>query len=59
MLSPRLAWLRRHGLILRQRPSGLWECVLDDENRGVGRNEDEATIDFCLKTKLPHFKTPI
>lgn len=59
MLSPKLSWLREHGLVLRRRPSGLHECVLDEDNYGIGRDEDEATIDFCLKTGLPHWKTPI
>lgn len=59
MLSPRLAWLREHDLTLKRLPSGRWECSLDPDNIGTGANEDDATIDFCLKTGLPHFKTPI
>ncbi len=57
-LSPRLAWLRRHDLTTRKLPSGRWECVFDEENIGSGATEDESTIDFCLKTQLPHFRTP-
>lgn len=56
-LSPRLAWLRDHGLALRKLESGRWECFLDDENFGRGEDQDEACISFCLKTKLPHWTT--
>ena len=53
--SPRLVWLRQHGLVLQKLPSGRYECALDDENFGRGDTQDEACIDFCLKTQLPHW----
>jgi len=53
-LSPRPAWLRRHGLNLVQTKSG-YECIMDADNFGRGADQDEACIDFCLKTKLPHW----
>lgn len=57
-LSPRLAWLKQHGLTLRKTDGGKWECVLDEENFGTAATADEACIDFCLKTGLPHWRTP-
>lgn len=55
-LSPRLAWLERHCLTLRKRTDAIgYECALDAENFGRGETEDEACIDFCLKTKLQHY----
>lgn len=54
-LSPRLAWLERHGLTTRKLESGRWECALDEENWARGEDEDEAVIAFCLKTKLAHY----
>jgi hypothetical protein len=57
-LSPRLAWLRDHGLTLKKLESGRWECSLDENNCGRGDSQDEACIDFCLKTQLPHWTTP-
>jgi len=49
-----IAWLRRHGLNLVQTKSG-YECIMDADNFGRGADQDEACIDFCLKTKLPHW----
>jgi hypothetical protein len=57
-LSPRLAWLEKHGLVLRRLPSGRFECVLDDENWARGEDEDEAVINFCVKTGLAHYSQP-
>lgn len=57
-LSPRLKWLRDHGLTLTCISAGKWECSLDEENVGTGQTPDEACIDFCLKTKMPHWATP-
>lgn len=57
-LSPRLAWLTRHGLTTRKLEGGRWECALDDENWARGDDEDEAIVALCLKTKLPHYSQP-
>lgn len=54
-LSPRLRWLRDHDLVLRETVTGAWECVLNQENIGRGATADEACVNFCLKTKLPHW----
>ncbi len=56
-LSPRRAWLERHGLTLTKLPSGRWECALDEFNRHRGDDEDEACIEFCLKTGIKHWNT--
>jgi hypothetical protein len=53
-LSPRLAWLRQHGLHLVKTKTA-YECILDADNFGRGDDPDEACIDLCLKTKLPHW----
>ncbi len=57
-LSPRLAWLREHGLTLTCVSAGRWECALDSDNVGKGETPDEACIQFCLQTQLPHWTTP-
>lgn len=54
-LSPKLAWLERHGLVLVKLPSGRWECALDEENYARGESEEEAIIEFCVKTKMAHY----
>jgi hypothetical protein len=54
-LSPRRAWLDRHGLTLAKLPSGAYECRLDDENFGRGEDEDAACVDFCLKHRVAHW----
>lgn len=54
-LSPRLAWLTRHGLTLTQRADGKFVCALDEMNKAVGEDGDEACVAFCLKTGLRHW----
>ncbi len=54
-LSPRLAWLQRHGLTLTKLESGRYECALDEETFARGEDEDEAIVNFCVKTRLPHY----
>ncbi len=54
-LSPKMKWLRQHGLILRKLENGQWECALDAENFGRGETDEDACVDFCLKTKLAHW----
>lgn len=54
-LSPKLAWLERHGLVLVKLPSGRYECALDEENYGRGEDEEEAVVAFCVKTKMRHY----
>lgn len=53
--SPRLKWLARHGLTLRNTESGRHECVLDDENVGSGESIDEACVALCVETGLRHW----
>ncbi len=54
-LSPRLVWLQRHGLTVTKLESGRYECALDDETFARGDDEDEAIVNFCVKTHLPHY----
>ena len=54
-LSPKLAWLRKHNLTVIHPESAKFECVLDDENFGKGATEEEAIIDFCVKTQMKHY----
>lgn len=54
-LSPRLQWLRDHGLTLHKLDNGKWECTLDAENFGRGDDPDEACADFCIKTGMAHW----
>ena len=54
-LSPRLSWLARHGLTMRKTEAGKHECVLDDENVGVGDNAEEACAALCIETGLRHW----
>ena len=54
-LSPRLAWLERHGLTLTRLESGRYECALDAETFARGEDEEEAIVNFCVKTKLRHY----
>lgn len=54
-LSPRLAWLRDHGLTMTKLENGKYECALFDVAFGQGATEDEACVDFCIKTRLPHW----
>lgn len=52
--SPKLRFLREHDLVTRKLPGGTWRCELG-EDFGSGDTEDDAVIDFCLKTKLKHW----
>lgn len=54
-LSPRLAWLERHGLSLTKLENGRYQCALDEDNRAQGEDQDEACVAFCLKTGLRHW----
>lgn len=54
-LSPRLAWLERHELTVTRLESGRYECALDDETFARGEDEEEAIVNFCVKTKLRHY----
>ncbi len=54
-LSPRLAWLARYGLTVRRLGENRYECALDEENYGRGEDEETAIVDFCVKTRLPHY----
>ncbi len=54
-LSPRLIWLREHSLTLTHVAASKWECALDEENVARGETADEACIQFCLQTSLPHW----
>lgn len=54
MPSPRLAWLRQHGLTLRQLPNGKFECLFA-EDIGRGDDGDAACADLCNKTGLRHW----
>ncbi len=54
-LSPRRAWLERHGLTLMKLESGRFEVRLDSENFARGDDEDEACVEYCLKTGIRHW----
>lgn len=56
VLSPRRQWLERHGLVLRK-VGDQWACILDDANFHKGETEDDACIEFCLKTGIKHWNT--
>lgn len=56
-LSPRLAWLKHFGLRMETRKE-IHYCIFDNENFGTGENEEEACVDLCIKTKLPHWNEP-
>ncbi len=53
-ISPRLAWLRANNLVLIRRKYD-WMCAFDDENFGVGDDQDAACVDLCLKMKIKHW----
>ncbi len=53
-LSPKLAWLARHGLVLRRTERGKYECVLADDV-ATGDSEEEACVEFCVMTRLTHW----
>lgn len=57
-LSPRRAWLERHGLVLRRQAGGRWECWLDEANHAAGITRDDACAAFCIKTGLAHWNNP-
>jgi hypothetical protein len=57
-LSPRLRWLRQHGLTLTCVSAGRWECILNEENIGTGDTPDAACTQFCINTQLPHWNDP-
>lgn len=54
-LSPRLAWLERHGLVVTKLVNGRYECALDEENFARGEDEEEAIVAFCVKTGIAHY----
>lgn len=70
-LSPKLAWLRKHGITTKERPAlefslsmsdhpkyYPWVCgALDGmvEPYGVGETEDDAIWDYCHKNDLTHY----
>lgn len=55
VLSPRRAWLERHGLSLTKRADGKWECFLDSSNWTVGETEEDAVIKFCIRHSMKHY----
>jgi len=57
-LSPRLAWLERHGLVVTKLESGRYQCALDDENFARGEDEEAAIVAFCVKSGLAHYNQP-
>ncbi len=58
MDSPKLRWLAKHGLSTRRMENGRWRCELNEETFGVGDDEEEAIVHFCIKTRLPHYNQP-
>ncbi len=54
-LSPKLAWLRAHGLSVMRLENGKYICVLDEDNLGTGATDEEACVDFCIKHRLAHW----
>lgn len=54
-LSPKLAWLERHGLTTKRQENGSWLCILDDENFSKGATDEEACAEFCIEHRLRHW----
>lgn len=53
--SPRLAWLRKHGVVTRQTPTGKWRAYVLDDIFGVGSTEDEAILSLCERAGYRHW----
>ncbi len=56
-LSPRLRWLRDHQLTIQKLENGKYECSLDESTFGIGDTAEEACVQFCILTQLPHWNT--
>lgn len=54
-LSPRQAWLNRHGLTLTRSQTGRYYIYLDSDNKAGGRTKDEACWRFARKFKVKHW----
>jgi len=70
-MSPKLKWLRKHGLVthfsqetLGDPDSCAWTCAMAKMHPGfsiregiigVGNTEEEACIDYAIKNDIPHY----
>lgn len=54
-LSPRQAWLNRHGLVLNRAQTGRYYVYLDAANKAGGRTKEDACWRFARKFKVKHW----
>ena len=55
-LSPKLKFLIRNGLTSKATSKSWWTCDLTNPpQKGGGRNEAEAVIDWCEKNQVKHY----
>ncbi len=55
-LSPKLLFLRAHNLATKRTSNSRWRCDVSNAPKpGVGRNEEDAIIDWCQKNKINHY----
>lgn len=56
-LSPRLAWMKRHGVITRKWANGTWWSCLESDweerNASSGSTEDEAITNLAKRLNIP------
>lgn len=55
VLSPRRAWLQKHGLTLTRLKNNKWACADGITKKACGDTQDDACIAFCLKFKVRHW----
>ncbi len=53
--SPRLRWLDPRALSTYRLDNGKWRCELNALNWADGLTEDEAIVNFCIETRIPHY----
>lgn len=54
-LSPRLSWLRHHGLTLTRTSDRWWRCAGHGKTKGSGPTQDDATASFAVKAGILHY----
>ncbi len=57
-LSPKLAWLRKHGLLVRKADVSAfeYECLNSAHTkRGLGNTEEEACLDYAERYYVKHW----
>lgn len=58
-LSPKLQFLKEQGLFTKKTSKSRWKCEpVDAPQKGVGRNEEDAIIDYCEKNQIKYYKLP-